>query len=123
MRIASFNVENLFRRAKALNLGEWDEGKEVLAAFSRLNTVLQKPVYTDADKTAIVADLGKLSLKKSDDSKFAILRQNRGKLVKRPKTGPIQVVANGRGDWVGWVDLKTEAVDEIATQMTAKVIQ
>lgn len=29
-RIASFNVENLFDRPKAMNLGNWAEGKPVL---------------------------------------------------------------------------------------------
>jgi hypothetical protein len=32
MRIASFNVENLFERAKALNLESWTPGKPILAA-------------------------------------------------------------------------------------------
>jgi endonuclease/exonuclease/phosphatase family metal-dependent hydrolase len=31
-------------------------------------------------------------------------------------------VANGRGEWIGWVELKTEAVDEAATRNTARVI-
>ena len=30
-RIASFNVENLFSRASAMNLASWSEGKEILA--------------------------------------------------------------------------------------------
>jgi len=123
MRIATFNVENLFSRARALNQDTWAEGKEILSAYSRLNKRLQKPAYSDADKKAILADLEALGLKRSDESQFAILRQNRGKLVKRPANAAPQVVASGRGDWLGWVELKTEAVNEIATRMTAKVIQ
>ena len=30
MRIASFNVENLFSRARVMNLEEWSDGKEIL---------------------------------------------------------------------------------------------
>jgi hypothetical protein len=45
------------------------------------------------------------------------------KLLKRPKQGPVEVVANGRGDWIGWLELKTEPVNEIATQNTARVIR
>lgn len=123
MRIASFNVENLFRRAKAMNLATWDAGKKILAAYGRLNSRLQKATYTAADKTAILKDLAELGLKKDDESEYVILRQNRGRLIKRPKSGPPQIVADGRGDWVGWLDLKTEPVDEIATQMTARVIK
>jgi len=123
MRIASFNVENLFSRARALNQETWAEGREVLAAYSRLNTRLQKPIYSNADKKAILADLAQLALNRSDESTFARLRQNRGKLIKRPPNAPPQIMAAGRGDWIGWIELKTEAVNEVATRMTAKVIQ
>lgn len=105
-----------------MNLDDWQDGKDILAAYTKLNTILQKPVYTAADKNAILTELGKLGLTNSDDNKWVILRQNRGKLVKRPSTGP-EIVANGRGDWIGWVSLKNEAVNEIATRMTAKVVQ
>jgi endonuclease/exonuclease/phosphatase family metal-dependent hydrolase len=80
-------------------------------------------VYSGADKQAILDDISALGLRRSDESEFARLRQNRGGLLKRPKNGPTEVVAAGRDDWVGWVELKTEAVNEIATRMTAKVIQ
>jgi endonuclease/exonuclease/phosphatase family metal-dependent hydrolase len=43
--------------------------------------------------------------------------------LKRPKTGPIEVVANGRADWVGWLELKKEAVNDVAVQMAARVIK
>ena len=39
-----------------------------------------------------------------------------------PRSGPVEVVANGRSDWIGWVELVTEHVDEEATQHTAMVI-
>src|SRR3990172_5823020 len=63
----------------------------------------------------------KLGIDKKDDGKFVLLRQNHGHLVKRGKGG-LQVVANGRGDWIGWVDLQVGAVDEIATQNTGRDI-
>lgn len=123
MRIASFNVENLFSRARALNQETWAEGKEILAAYSRLNIRLQKPIYSNADKQAILADIDRLGLDRNDEAEFARLRQNRGGLLKRPKNAPTEVVATGRDDWVGWIDLKTEAVNVIATRMTARVIK
>jgi endonuclease/exonuclease/phosphatase family metal-dependent hydrolase len=123
MRIASFNVENLFSRVRAMNLGSWSEGKDVLNDYATLNTILQHPVYSETDKQAILAAIDRLGLNDDDDSKFVILRQNRGHLLKRPESGPPEVVADGRGEWIGWLELKTEPVDEIATQMTAKVIQ
>ena len=52
-----------------------------------------------------------------------MLRQNRGRLVKRPESGGLEVVAKGRADWVGWVELKTEPTDEQSTRNTARVIK
>src|SRR5262245_10858650 len=116
MRLASFNVENLCNRAKALNLDNWAVGKEILTEYDKLTTILQQHVSSASCKTELLASLDKLALKQKDDAKVAILRQNRGHLLKRPTSGPVEVIADGRGDWVGWVELKTEAVNEIATQ-------
>jgi endonuclease/exonuclease/phosphatase family metal-dependent hydrolase len=123
MRLASYNVENLFERAKALNRDTWSEGRPVLEAFSALNTLLCKENYSNADKTKIVALLEQLGLSKSDAGPFVLLRQNKGKLLKRPKTGGLQIVANGRDEWIGWIELKKEPVNERAAQNTGQVIR
>jgi len=124
MKIASYNVENLFLRARALNVDTWADGRDVLKQQHDLNVLLAKATYSPSDKSKIIGLLTALGIDKQDDGgKWAVLRQNRGKLVKRPKNAPIEVVANGRGDWIGWVDLKTEEVNEVATQMTGRVIK
>ena len=134
MRLASFNLENLFDRARVLNSDAWVEqsgadqsrwaaGKKVLDAYAALNTILRAPQYSAADKRKIVTLLRVLGLAKSDESQFAVLRQNRSKLLRRPRSGPAEVIANGRDEWIGWLDLKREAVNETATQNTARVVQ
>jgi endonuclease/exonuclease/phosphatase family metal-dependent hydrolase len=124
MRLASFNLENLFDRARALNQPTWAEGRPALETVARLNQILGKTTYAAADRSAILTGLSKLGLAKRDDGgKFARLRQNRGRLLKRPGGGPPQVVAAGRGDWIGWVELKMEEVDETATRTTAQVVR
>ena len=63
-----------------------------------------------------------LGLEKADSGTYVILRQNRGRLITRPKTGGMIVVADGRPDWVGWLELKTQAVTELAVRHTAQVV-
>lgn len=121
MRLASYNVENLFARARAMNLETWNDGAKVLKMHAEMNVILGNKRYTAADKKKIVELMKKLGIEKKDDAEFVTLRQNRGHLVKRSKNG-LEVVADGRGDWIGWLDLTYEAVDEIATRMTARVI-
>ena len=124
MRLASFNLENLFDRAKAFNEDTIAEGKVVLDKFGQLNKIFAKANYSNADKNKILNGLDELGVLRDDNAgEFVRLRQNRGKLLKRPQTGAVQVVATGRDDWVGWLELKTEHVNEIATQNTARVIQ
>ena len=123
MKLASYNVENLFQRAKAMNADTWKDGAKVLAMHAELNGILAKATYTAADKKKIVELMKKLGIDRKDDGRFVILRQNRGHLVKRPRSGGLEVVANGRGDWIGWIDLVVEEVNEVATQNTARVIR
>jgi hypothetical protein len=123
MRFASYNVENLFLRAKALNLETRDEGKDVLEKHAALNTIFNKARYTAADKRRIVSLMEQLGIARSDDGPLVVLRKNRGALVTRPRAGGVEVVANGRADWVGWLDLEVEEVNEVATRNTARVIR
>jgi len=123
MKLASFNVENLFQRAHAMNLDTQAEGRAALRMHAQMNGILNKIHYTTADKDKIVALMKALGIDKKDDGgEFVVLRQNRGHLVKRPASGGLEVVADGRDDWIGWLDLKIEAVNEVSTRMTAKVI-
>jgi endonuclease/exonuclease/phosphatase family metal-dependent hydrolase len=124
MVLASFNLENIFDRAKAFNLETIADGKVILDKFGNLNNLFAKPTYTPAVKKAILKGLKELGVLKDDNAGgYVRLRQNRGKLLKRPKSDPVEVVADGRDDWIGWLELKTEQVNEIATQNTARVLR
>lgn len=122
MRLASYNVENLFNRARAMNQDTWAKGKPILDKFAKLNGLLGEHVYTQANKAKMIELLIGLGLEKSDSSEFVILRRNRGSLLKRPKAGGLEITANGRADWVGSLDLISAPVDEEAMRNTARVM-
>lgn len=119
MRLAVFNVENLFDRARAFDT----DNQPVLNAFGRAQALLAEAVYTDATKAAIIAELTVLGLLRSDSNANAILRQNRGNLLRRPRDKPPEIVANGRADWVGALELKRVPVNHEAMLNTARVIR
>jgi endonuclease/exonuclease/phosphatase family metal-dependent hydrolase len=122
MRIAAFNVENLFDRARIMNLDDWDAGKPVLDAFAEFTDLLERPAYSQADRARMIELMTVLDLVGDDDGRFVILRRNRGALVRRGAAGP-EIIADGRGDWIGWAELKTEPVNATAVQNTARVIR
>jgi endonuclease/exonuclease/phosphatase family metal-dependent hydrolase len=133
MRLATYNVENLFERPVAMNQATWAVGKAALAAYSDFNSIIEESIYTAAIKTKVLQNLEDLELLKKNQqgalrlassSKYAILRENKGHLLKQPQDSSqsVQVVASGRESWDGWVDLIIDPVNEIATKNTSQVI-
>lgn len=122
MRLATFNVENLFERVKIMNLGQWSDGKPVLDDYKRLTEIIEKQAYSAADKAKLKTIMSKYAgLFSKGDSEFIRLRENRGKLV-RTQGGQRVIAANGRADWIGWFELKKGPVKEAAIENTARVI-
>ncbi|MFF2266905.1 endonuclease/exonuclease/phosphatase family protein [Cellulosimicrobium cellulans] len=125
-RIGTFNVENLFERPRAM-AGPLTGGNAVLAAHARVNALIAEEQYGPGVQTEILEHLETLGLLRSDSAALAVLRQVRGRLVRRTGsqtagTARTEVVATGRGDWVGWVDLVKDRVDELAMTHTARVV-
>jgi endonuclease/exonuclease/phosphatase family metal-dependent hydrolase len=121
MKLASFNVENLFSRPRVFHRGDWQKGRPILEAYGRVSTLLEAPAYTPAIKGRIVEGLRALGLDKADENRFVILRQNRSKLVQRTN-GTLVVRAAGRADWVGFLELQTDLASEPCLHNTARVV-
>lgn len=54
VRFASFNVENLFARPKALNLLTWEAGQPILDAYAEFNSLIALADYTAAIKARMI---------------------------------------------------------------------
>ena len=122
-KIAAFNVENLFDRARAFNEDQ-ATATSTIRAVADLNSLFEHGNYTTNRKNRILDIVeNDLGLNRFNDSSLARIRTIRGKLIRRPQNGPPEVVANGRDDWVGWAELKTGPVNEIAVDNTGRVIR
>lgn len=123
MKIAAFNVENLFDRPKAFNEDDPALTQETIKAVAELNSIFQEDEYEDAQKARILELIEQLELNEREEGPLAFIRRIRGTLLRRPRDGDPEVVAGGKADWVGWAELKTAPVDEIAVLNTGRVIR
>jgi len=116
IKVASFNVENLFARPKVFNFKNHSVGDDVLEKINTLSKVLKKNNYTPNRKTKILDLYQELK-------DYIIIREDRGKLFKKRGWSVIGVKADGVGDWDGSIEYKKAKFSEMARKNTATVIK
>lgn len=116
-RVASFNVENLFGRAKIFNFQDHSVGDQILDEISEFTQILKKQTYTTDDKDRIV------ELYNEELKQYIEVREDRGKLFKKRGWTVIGVQASGADDWDGSIEFKRAKFSETGRENTAKVIK
>lgn len=112
-RIATYNAENLFSRAKVLNLSDFTIGDDALKKIGELQKELRKSTY---DKAKILNLYNQVK-------KYISVSEERGKLWKKSGYQIVGVKANGLKDWDGSVVFKKAKFNEMARTNTSKVIK
>ena len=115
MRIASYNVENLFSRVSAINSDDPAKTTAVLNDVAELQRLIEQPVYSDADKQRMLAILRKHKATGSRGPFF--LQETRRRLYSSGK-----IVASGRGDWVGSIEWRRDLIQAPAIENTGRII-
>src|SRR5262249_48705505 len=104
MRLATYNVENLFQRPVAMNLTNSAAGSLAVSDMQKLNDLVNLPTYDSPTKALILTTMANHpGLVESGISQFIRLQEIRDKLVRRPASGP-EIRVNGRDEWVGWFE-------------------
>ena len=113
MKLACYNVENLFTRPVGPNESTPAPSTDALERQVRLNTLFAKPAYLAADKKCMLKLLDELGLLRDEDAqRIAFLRQTGGHLLARRRDGSVEIVAGGRSSWQGSVELKLPDANE-----------
>lgn len=114
MRIAAYNVENLFSRPVLFNMQDHDKASKYLEKIKEFTRLLQQPSYAGKENEILslheaIKDYIKINIRSSK------VGHN---IIEKAK-----LKARGRDDWDGFVDLKRERFSEAAVRFTAKVIK
>lgn len=132
--LATFNANNLFQRPKVFQqAGFSSDAAEVLNDLQKLESLLAKPSYSGKTADGIVSLLTKYEFhnhKVFPADRWFQVNEVRGKLFRVRKTSKattaksnVELVAAGRADWLGWIELTRENVNAVSTDNTARVIQ
>ena len=112
MRIATFNGENLFTRAKVLNFKNNAEGDKYLQKIAALQAELAKKIYDPAKILSLYNEV----------KDYISIAEDRGKLFKHSGFKITGVAAKGVDDWDGSIIFKRESFSEMTRTNTARVI-
>ncbi|WP_323660394.1 endonuclease/exonuclease/phosphatase family protein [Pectobacterium versatile] len=120
IRIASYNVENLFHRTAILNLPDSQQIDALLEQVRQLQQLLEQPQYDEALKDKVF----RLSIALRP---YIDIRTDAGTLGKWKKeeagTGfRINKSCRGRGDWIGEIVFKSQEFSSQQRKNTGKII-
>ncbi|BBC36496.1 hypothetical protein SGFS_077900 [Streptomyces graminofaciens] len=130
VRIATYNVENLFRRPAVFRVADEEAREKVLREFNELVDILDKEVYSEDDK-ARIAELVE------EHRAFDTVPETRGPIFVNqlkgsgaklftlsgdPDNPTVKIVAKGRTKWSGWAELVRDDLSLESVRNTARVI-
>ncbi|MER6558776.1 endonuclease/exonuclease/phosphatase family protein [Streptomyces sp. NPDC001027] len=131
IRIATFNMENLFRRPTAFRIEDPAKRKEILDDFAALAALLDLPVYTADDKAKIAGLIEKhraYAIDPKNPPPIYVNQSRPGKdsgLFKTTGSGAsthVEVTAKGRSAWAGWAELAQDDFELSVVRNTGRVV-
>ena len=125
-RLATYNVENLFGRAKVLNFAKHGTGDEKMVKIAELQSILEKDIYSTADRN----HAGRLYDELRSFIGYNILRSEIGFYLFRRHDADgdrqketYRLAPKRRDQWQGFLTYKRDTFSDEASRQTARVIR
>lgn len=120
MKIATFNIQNLFHRNK--ELVKKPTGKCLNNWMEELDSLIRKTKKAPGDQDRMKELLFLLGFEKSIPTPYATMRKKGGELYFKGGASSFESKASDLTQWKGWIEVQTIPIDFLATQNKAKVI-
>ncbi len=120
MRLATFNIQNLFHRDKRLM--RISRGKCFLDWIKEMDFLMKKDYKTHNDLDRVKELSFLLGFDEAKYPPFVVMRKRGGMLFIRGCYSSKEMMASSLNDWNGWVELQTLPVDLISIENKARVL-
>ncbi|WP_179021833.1 hypothetical protein [Winogradskyella forsetii] len=120
MKIATFNIQNLFHRDKSLL--EKPFGKNLTDWINELDTLMLQTTKSLSQQNRIQELAFLIGFEKPSPRPYAVLRKKAGFLYMKGLSHSLESKANNITNWNGWVELQTVPIHPKATEHKAQVI-
>ena len=120
MKIATFNIQNLFHRDK--NLVNKSIGKSMTDWITELDALMRKSKNTFLEQNRIRELSFLIGFEKISPRPYAVLRRKAGFLYMKGVHHSTDTKASSLTHWNGWIELQTVPIKPIATDNKAQVI-
>ena len=125
-RLATYNVENLFGRAKVLNFAKHETGDEKMVKIAELQSILEQDTYSRADRDRA----GRLYKELFSFIGYNMLRSKNGFYLFRRhdadgdgKKETYRLAPKRRDQWQGFLTYKRDTFSDETSRHTARVIK
>lgn len=120
MKIATFNIQNLFHRDRSFLEKPFNKNREEWEI--EVDQLLEKPIKSIQDNYRIRELACLVGMDKCNQLPYAVLRRKAGFLFLKGKNYSKELKASELTDWNGWIALQNYPIDPIAVENKARVI-